>query len=324
MPKILILGAMGYLGMRITDALIQSGQHRVYGVVRSKDKAKLLSRAEVTPIICGDPVGDPAAYLGAIRDHHIDIVVDVAGAKEGSAKFLSDTKNIGQERLDSYRHAGLYSGPRLGFIYCSGTWVHGSSGKPTNDLDVIGSISATPPQKFIAWRSDIENSVLAASEVLDIAILRPAMVYGRESTLWTKFFSPILEAVRRGSTDTVQIPLRADAYPGLIHIDDVATGFKCAVERLSLMNSSSVYPVFDLVTTQESMSGIFNALRLAWEFDGYCELAGPGNDHFEHAMCTTLRGSSDRAKQLLGWKPVRLNGFINDMDIYADAFASGH
>lgn len=116
------------------------------------------------------------------------------------------------------------------------------------------------------------------------------MVYGRESTLWAKFMLPLLQAARRGDSNNVQIPLRADAHPGLIHVDDIATGFQCAVEKLSLINGGSVYPVFDLVTSQESMSDIFGALSSAWDFNGHCELVGPGDDLFAEAMGTTMRG----------------------------------
>ncbi|KAM5349829.1 hypothetical protein ACJ41O_006334 [Fusarium nematophilum] len=324
MPKVLILGATGYLGERVASSLVRSGQHKVYGIARSQAKARNLSAAEVAPIICSDPVNEPASYLNAIREYHIDVVVDVAGANLDSAKFLSDIKEIGEERLASSRAAGLRSGSKLGFVYCSGTWVHGSSMRPTNDLDVVGQSAVTPPPSLVAWRVGLENSILASSDVLDVAIVRPALIYGREGTIWTPFVLPLLQAGRSNSPDPVCIPLQPDSNPGLIHVDDVAMGFNCAIERLSLINNGSVYPVFDLVTSQESMDGIFLALASVWKLKGRVELIGAGDDAFAEAMSTTFRGSSDRARQLLGWKPTRLNGFIQDMDVYADAFAAQH
>ncbi|RSL50102.1 hypothetical protein CEP53_008928 [Fusarium sp. AF-6] len=298
MPKILILGATGYLGKRLADVLVRSGQHRVYGIARNQAKAQSLTAAEVIPVICPNPVGEPEAYLNAIREHHIDAVVDVAGANQDSEKFLGDVQLIGQERL--------------------------SSEEPVNDLDVAGRSANTQPPALVAWRTDLENSILAASDTLDVAIVRPALIYGRESTIWTPFILPLLQATRIGNQNTVEIPLRANAKPGLVHVDDVATGFKCAIEKLSLINGGSTYPVFDLATSQESMQGIFNALTGAWEFRGRYELVGSGDNLFAEAMSTTMRGSSDRAKQLLGWEPTRMNGFIANMDVYAAAFASQH
>lgn len=321
MPRVLIIGATGYLGKQVANVLVQSGQHRVYGIARSEAKAKSLALNEIIPVICPDPVGEPTAYLNIIRQENIDVVVDVAGAFQGSAKLLQDIKTIGQERLDMFREAGIANGPKLGFIYCSGTWVHGSSNRPTSDLDVVGTAAAsTQPPSLVAWRLDIEKSVLDASDVLDVAIVRPALIYGRESTIWTQFLLPVLQAARSGSSETVRIPLDSDSLPGLCHVDDVATGFKAVIERLPLLNT---YPVFDLVTTQESMSAIVRAAASSWGLrGGNIELVGAGNDQFAEAMSTTFRGSSARARQLLDWRPTRIAGMTVDMDVYAAAFAS--
>ncbi|KAL7931349.1 hypothetical protein V8C35DRAFT_310175 [Trichoderma chlorosporum] len=321
MSKVLILGATGYIGKRLAETLVRSGQYIVYGVARSEAKARTLALVEVKPIICADPVNEPAAYMAAVRDHHIDIIVDVAGANRESAKFLSHAKEIGQERLNSYAAAGI-RGPKLGFIYCSGVWVHGSSDKAVNDLNIVGPNGVTPPRTLTAWRVDLENSILATSDVLEVAIIRPALIYGYENTIWTPFILPLLQAARNGTSETVNVPLQVDARPGLIHVDDVATGFQKAIDNLSLINSGSVYPVFDLVTGQESMFEIFRAMASAWGHNGECKLVGYGDDLFAEAMSTTLRASSSRAKQLLGWEPTRLNGYVADMDLYAAAFAA--
>lgn len=72
------------------------------------------------------------------------------------------------------------------------------------------------------------------------------------------------------------------------------------------------------------MRDIFNGLSSTWGFKGGVELKGHGGDLFSKAMCTNFRGSSARAKQLLDWQPTRLNGFVQDMDIYAAAFVAEH
>lgn len=323
MTKVLLLGATGYVGKRLAETLVRSGQHRVYGIARSEAKAKTLALAEVIPIICPDPVNEPKSYMDAIRNHHIEVIVDVAGAHQETAKFLSHAKEIGQERLDSYATAGV-KGSKLGFIYCSGTWVHGSGNAPVSDLDIVGPTAVTPPRALVAWRVGLENSILSSSDVLDVAVLRPALIYGHENTIWTQFILPLLEAARNGSSEPINVPLEADSRPALIHVDDVATGFQKAIENLSLINSGSTYSVFDLITSQESMSEIFAAMAFSWGYKGKCTLVGSGDDLFAEAMSTTLRGSSSRAKQLLGWRPTRTNGYVADMDLYAAAFASQH
>lgn len=324
MPKVLILGATGYVGKRVADTLVRSGQHQVYGVARSSTKAKELALAEVTPVICEDPINSPEPYLDVVRAQNIDIIVDLAGPGPDSAKFLQHAKAIAQERADSYKAAGLYKTPELGFIYCSGTWVHGSSDKAVNDLDIAHEGAATPPGKLVAWRTGLENSILDSYDLLDIAIVRPGLIYGRENTIWSPFILPLLQAAQKGDTDSVKVNLEPEGRPGLIHVDDVATGFQCAIEKLSLISGSSTYPVFDLVTSQESMAGIFDALARTWDFKGKVDLIGAGDDLFAQAMSTTFHGSSARARQLLGWEPKRLGGFVADAHLYGNAFASQH
>jgi nucleoside-diphosphate-sugar epimerase len=324
MTKVLIIGATGYLGKRLAESLVRHGQDQVYGIARSKAKAESLALAEVTPVLCADPANEPSAYVEAIRDHHIDTVVDVGRANTDSAKFLDEIKKLGKERLDSCRTSGYHKSPKLGFIYCSGTWVHGSDVKSVNDLDAVGLNTVTPPRRLVAWRVELEKSILASTDTLDVAILRPALIYGYEGTIWSPFFLPLLEAARSGTSDFFQVPLTFDAKPGLVHVDDVVTGFEKAIKKLSLMNGGSIYPVFDLVTSQESMSDIFAALASTWGYKGRVELVGPGDDLFAEAMSTTMRGSSARARQLLGWEPTRLGGYVADIDRYAAAFASQH
>jgi nucleoside-diphosphate-sugar epimerase len=118
------------------------------------------------------------------------------------------------------------------------------------------------------------------------------------------------------------IPLEARARPGLVHVDDAAAAFLKAVEKLPLLNGAGVYPVFDLVTSQESMREIFDALAACCGYEGLLQLKGHGGDLFRKAMSTTFRGTSARAELLLGWRPTRLGGFVKDMDLYLSCFAA--
>lgn len=59
------------------------------------------------------------------------------------------------------------------------------------------------------------------------------------------------EAAKKGSS-TVEKPLLAHSRPGLIHVDDTAKAFVRAIEKVHIVPGTGVYPVFDLVTSQES------------------------------------------------------------------------
>jgi nucleoside-diphosphate-sugar epimerase len=323
MVNVLIIGATGYIGQALTHSLLRSGTHRVYGLARTPEKALLLSRDEVVPIL--GSISSPA-LASAIKTHRIDVVIDVSGANKESHDLLALVKKIGAERLAAAKQEGIRV-PKLGFIYCSGTWVHGSSNSPVNDLMPVGTASAPfPSTELTSWRPELERAVLASSEVLDVMVVRPALVYGRSAAIWSSLFEPLFTAAKNvnGAEEpagVVQIPADEDSRPGLVHVDDVATGFHCAIDKLSSISGTCVYPVFDLQTSQESMRDILHAAAREFGFKGRVELVGAGEDLFMRAMSVSSNGCSGRAKTVLGWEPRR-GGFVSGMDVFAGAWAA--
>jgi nucleoside-diphosphate-sugar epimerase len=131
---------------------------------------------------------------------------------------------------------------------------------------------------------------------------------------------PLLETAKAG-VSTVLVKAESDGIPGLIHVDDVASALHAAVDRLPSISGTGVYPVFDLVTSQESMRVVLETAANALGFHGGVNMAGVEGDLFAEAMNTSLNGSSSRAVQLLGWQPKRI-GFVQRMDLYARAWAA--
>ena len=58
MPRILILGATGYIGNNLCNLLVRSGQHTVYGLARTPEKAKWLARQEIIPVLESNDILD--------------------------------------------------------------------------------------------------------------------------------------------------------------------------------------------------------------------------------------------------------------------------
>jgi len=318
MPKILIIGATGYIGQALALSLLRSGSHTVYGIARSPDKAKSLEAIEVIPV--NGSASDSATYLDLIRSANIDIIVDAAGANLESKKILNDLIRAGSERIEESKRAGIKRA-KLGFVYTSGTWVHGSSSDPVDDLTPVGvAISPAQPPKIVAWRPPLEQEILAASDVLDVVIIRPSLVYGGAGSIWSGLFLPLLEAVKTGSS-SVSVKAKPDSMPGLVHVDDVASGLHAAVDKLHLISGTGVYPVFDLTTSQESMRIVLESAGKALGFHGRVDMVGVDGDLFAEAVCTSFNGSSSRAMQLLGWQPKRF-GYVKRMDLYAKAWAA--
>jgi nucleoside-diphosphate-sugar epimerase len=320
MVNVLVFGATGYIGEALCQSLVTSGNHRVYGLARSASKAAQLARGEVIPIL--GSLGENSGLLRAIETYHINVIIDVSSAKDEISFFLQALVESEQKRLAAAKAAGIRT-PKLGFIYASGTWVHGSSNSPVNDLTPVGlPNSPDQPPTLVSWRPVFERQVLAASEVLDTMVMRPALVYGRSCDIWSTFFQVLFNAASSGPS-TVSVGLDPESIPALVHVDDVASAIHAAVDKLPLISGTGVYPVFDLMTSQESMRDIMVAAAREFGFKGEVVLSGTGGDLFADAMSVTGNLDSGRAKQLLGWLPKRV-GFVGDMDRIAGAWVAAH
>ena len=113
------------------------------------------------------------------------------------------------------------------------------------------------------------------------------------------FFGPIVAAAKSGA-EHVRLPIHELSLPDLCHVDDAASGLQVAVKKVALISGTGVYPVFDLVTSVESMQIIFGAAAHILGFKGKIELIGAGEDElFAEAMQTNFNGSLGKAKQIL-------------------------
>lgn len=65
MPRILIIGATGYVGSALAGELLRSGGYTVYGLARNPNKAKQLAAKEI--ILVTGSVSGTASYLSSLR-----------------------------------------------------------------------------------------------------------------------------------------------------------------------------------------------------------------------------------------------------------------
>jgi nucleoside-diphosphate-sugar epimerase len=322
MPRILIIGAAGYVGSALGSSLLRSGDHTVWGTTRTQAKAHSLAIQEIIPVLCSDPFDAGEIWHDVVRKHHIDVVVDASAPTPSIPIVLEAVKKLGQERLDIAANEGVKV-QKLGFVHVCGTWVHGDSNSPVTDTMFVGTPSApTPPLALTATRPDWEQNVLKAQNVLDVVIIRLPVLYGGTAWIWTQIFQPLLAAAQ-SAAPVAQVPLYDDAAPALIHVDDVASGMHAAIDKLPLIAGTGVYPVFDLVTSQEHFKSIVDAAAKVLGFEGKVEYAGPGDDVFLQALTSSVNCDSARARQLLGWAPKRI-GMLPRVEIYARAWKAAH
>lgn len=318
MPRVFVLGATGYIGLALCKSL-RRASHTVYGLARTASKATLLAQHEIIPLLGTVEGGE---YLSSINALNIDVVVDCSGANMDGHKILSGLKTLGQERLTARGGRG----PKLGFVYTSGTWVHGSSRTSRiNDLTPVGLEgkgelgSPTPAPDLVAWRPALENAVLDARDVLDTLVVRPSLVYGGSSAIWGLWFGPLAAAAAE-KRDSVALAADADAVPSLVHVEDAALALHCAVERVPVLAGTGSYAVFDASGSREPLGPILEAAARALGFEGKVVFEGPGEDKFAVAMNTSLRLESTRARDLLGWRPQRVGGMLDEIEVVVEAW----
>ncbi|KAF2004772.1 NAD(P)-binding protein [Amniculicola lignicola CBS 123094] len=307
MPNVLVLGASGYMGLAVSQALLRSGTYTVFGSARTPEKAVTLRLNEITPVDAN--IVNPASLSAAIAAHHIDIVIDCTSAYGDASKILEGVRAAGSSRLAAFSEGNMV-GPKLGFIYASGSWVHGSTPDcRVSDLTPVGTdLAPAKAAAAVGWRPAHEQAVLASRNSLDVAVLRPSLTYGRASWAWA-FLGPLLSA-NSSSVEPIKIPADAVARTTTVHLDDLAHAFVSAADRIDGRLGS--WPVFDIFTQTLPVPDILEAAKKVLSITAPLQYAGTMGSAFLEALSLVCNGENSRARSVLGWEPKRVD-LIGDM-----------
>jgi nucleoside-diphosphate-sugar epimerase len=182
--NVLIIGATGYLGTAIDEALVARG-HRSFGVARSDaSRRKLAQRGTVA--VEAD-LAKPQTLVAPARD--VDAVVYSASITD------ADNWSVGANALRAIRK-GL-AGTEKTFIYISGAWVYGSCGY---DAPATENSPLNPPP-FVLRRLEHEHLTIEMTKVgIRAIVVRPGIVYGRAGGIAAMFAQSARE---RGSATIV-------------------------------------------------------------------------------------------------------------------------
>lgn len=163
---IFLTGATGYIGSAVLDAMIKGG-HQVTAIARDPEKAERLLTKGATPIIA--ELGLPKYYVPALKS--ADAVVHTA--YESSPRGVSLEKQALDTMLGAQVEASRADGRHRSFLYTSGVWVLGRTGKAAEEDAPLD------PPEYVAWRPAHEDIVLSSfSNTLRTAVIRPGIVYG--------------------------------------------------------------------------------------------------------------------------------------------------
>lgn len=276
--KILLIGATGYIGSAVAEALLAAG-HSVTGLARSPEAEQTLKQRGIAPV-----AGDLKASLS------------LPGAVEGcDGVIFAGTTNDGH--LDTEAVVTLLSalkGSNRAFIYTSGIWVLGNTG----DTAVDETAPLHPPP-IVSWRPEVERVVLeAANEGVRTIVIRPAIVYGRGQGLPGLY---IQSANQYGSAH--YIGDGENRWP-MVEVEDLASLYVLALEKAP---AGSLYhgvdgPSFKTRDIAEAASfGADAGGKVApWPVPDAQERMGV---YLVDALLLDQNVSGEKAKQELGWAP---------------------
>lgn len=314
MPNILVLGGTGLLGTALTQSLLRAGTYEVFVQTRSASKAKALTAAELTPLVFS--LEDESALRSALDVYDIHTVVDVSQAYYQSASILKAVIAVANDRRAALAKESAI-GPKLGFVYTSGIWVHGSPTKRASDLSPVGmSLATGKPPAMISWRPAHEQAVLAARDTINSVVIRPGSLYGGGAWNFDAWWGPVA-ALKASGGDRVSIGADVTARAGLVHVDDAAAAFHAAIDRLD--GRLGDWPVFDVVAETVELKDIIQATLDAQKLKASVDFVGTGGSPVLEGLGLRSNGDAARARTVLGWYPRR-NEFLLNIGKYYSAW----
>jgi len=206
-PATVVTGATGFIGGRLTRALLDAGG-RVRCPVRDGGERRLPAGAEPVRVDMRSPSAVHAAIEGARTVFHC------------AYDFSSEAWNeIALRRLID---ACARRGARLVHLSSFMVYDRSGSGARTEQAPYVSSGEGYPAVKR-ALEAEIRRAV--REQGLDASILQPTNVYGPFSRLWTERPADML---RFG---TVVLPEPGDGRVSLVHVDDVVAALLAAGRR---------------------------------------------------------------------------------------------
>lgn len=202
---ILITGASGFIGGTLTRHLVERGA-RVRAVVRPTSPTEHL-RMPGVEIVVADPTV-PASINQVTRG--CEVVINAAGTASGSAQAQWAINVDGARFVTA---AAIEAGvTRL--VHVSSAGIYGF--RTPGDVDETTPVDPGP-MPYGASKAEGERVVreLAAASGLGVSIIRPALVYGPGSQVWTR---AMFRWARR--RPTIFLGDGSGLAP-MVHIDDV-------------------------------------------------------------------------------------------------------
>lgn len=273
MGKAFILGGTGLIGFGIAQALESKGW-TVYATARSEDKAKLLSKNEITPVITVAKETKNWEHIAASCDVIIEALAEYSDP---------ETVPIVQKTLQAIAKK---DSTKL-VIYTSGCWIYGN-GDGKNAVDENTTVTPLP---IVAARPAIEKSYLDFGAI----VVRPGCVFGRGGSLTASWFKAVSE-----SKGEIILPGDEQTNWAMVHVTDLSELYALVAEK----GHSFRGHIFNGITSHSNVKHAVEAVAHALNVKATVKFVAP-QDPFSQALAIHSLASSQKARTLLGWNPKK-------------------
>lgn len=294
--RILVTGASGFVGTRLTRTLVARGAHQIRCAVRSESPA-LPSGVETTKI---PDISWDTQWTRALEG--IDAVVHLAAK-------VHDLKAQGPDSLSAYRTINAEGTANLArqaaaagvkrFVFLSSVKVNGEAGEFRETDDP----RPADPYGISKLAAETALDDIARSSSMSVTIVRPPLVYGPGVKA---NFRALLRAVSR----RVPLPLGAiNNRRSLVALDNLVDFLILCVEHPMAANEVFFVSDGDDVSTTELLRRAAGALgksaRLLPVPPSLLVLAASiiGKRDAVQRLTGTLTVDISKARRLLGWSP---------------------
>lgn len=238
--KILITGATGFIGGRICETFHLTGQYQPKAGLRSWSSAARIGRFPIEMVICD--VLNEAQVIEALQDCYGVVHCAVGNENvitQGTKTILSAAQKVKLQRVVHVSTVDVYGEP-AGDI--TESQPQNYSGKPYADSKIEA--------EKICWEFYQQG--------LSITILRPGIVYGPFSKLWTIRYAERLVAKQWGLLDGF-----GNGRCNLIYIDDLVAAVGVTLEHPNAIGQAFHINQWQKVTWNDYFQAFNQALGFA-------------------------------------------------------------